>query len=101
MDEGKLIVTNSKLEGNYLKIIFNKTKEDEDVKLENLIDLDVQIEKFRQNKLYLINSNIKYKKENLLNLFNKSLIYQHYSERYVSCTHEDQMIKLDLIDKHS
>lgn len=35
------------------------------------------------------------------NLFDKSLLYHNYSERYISCTHEDQMIKLDLIDKHS
>lgn len=34
-------------------------------------------------------------------LFDKSLLYHNYSERYISCAHEDQMIKLDLIDKHS
>ena len=29
------------------------------------------------------------------------MLYQNYSERYVSCTHENQMIKLDLTYKHS
>ena len=54
MDKGKQIVSISKLEGNYLKRIFSKRKGDEDVKIENLIDLDEQIEKLKQNKLDLI-----------------------------------------------
>ena len=54
--------------------------------------------RYGQNKLDLINPNAIYKMENL---FDKSLLYHNYSERYISCAHEDQMIKLDLIDKHS
>lgn len=46
----------------------------------------------------MIKPNIKYKKEKL---FSKSLLYQNYSERYVSWAHENQMIKLYLIDKVS
>ena len=88
----------SKLEGNYLKRIFSIIKEDEDVKIESLIDLDEQIERFRQNKLDLINPIIIYEKGIL---FSKSLLYQNYSERYVTCIHKDQIIKLNLIDTHS
>ena len=39
-----------------------KKKEDEDVKIKNLIELDEYIERFRQNKLDLLNPNIVYKK---------------------------------------
>lgn len=47
MDKGKQIVSISKLEGNYLKRIFSKRKGDEDVKIENLMDLDEQVEKLK------------------------------------------------------
>ena len=40
------IFSGSKLEGNYLKRIFSKRKEEDDVKIESLIDLDEQIERF-------------------------------------------------------
>ena len=83
IDKGKQIVNRSKLEWNYLKRIFSRKKEDDDVKIESLKDLDEQIERFGQNKLDLINPNIIYKKENLLS---KSLLYINYSERYVIYT---------------
>ena len=41
------MVSSSKLEGNYLRRIFNKKKEDDEVKIESLIDLDEQLERFR------------------------------------------------------
>lgn len=47
MDKGKQIVSNSKLERNYLKRILSKRKDDEDFKIANKIDLDEQIERFR------------------------------------------------------
>ena len=99
MDKGKQIAASSRLEGNYLRRIFSRRRdEDEEVRVENLIDLDDHIERFRQNKLDLINPNVIYKRGNI---FSKYLLYQHYSERYVSCTHEDQMVKLDLTEKNS
>ena len=35
------------------------------------------------------------------NLFSKAKIFRHYSERLVSCTQENETIRLDLISSHS
>ena len=75
-----------------------KRKEDEDVKAEEFIDVEQQIESFKTEKLELIPAKYVYK---LGKVHKKQYLFKHYGEQMISVTHEDEKIELNLIDRES
>lgn len=71
---------------------------DNEIRLETIIDVDKQIEGFRNNKLELINPNLLYGKNTI---FSKSLLYQHYREESICVVNESDSEFLDLLNEQS
>ena len=75
-----------------------KHNEYEDIKMEEFIDVEQQIEKFKYEKLELIPAKYVYK---LGKVHKKQYLFKHYGEQMISVTHEDKKIQLNLIDRES
>ena len=75
-----------------------KRNEDEDIKMEEFIDVEQQIEKFKKEKLELIPAKCVYK---LSKVHKKQYLFKHYGEQMIRVTHEDEKVELNLIDRES
>ena len=73
----------SSMEKNSLLNKILSKKESDEIKIEDVIDIDAQLTSFKKNKLDMVNATYLY---NSRNLFLKAKIFRHYSERLASYT---------------
>ena len=73
----------SLMEKNSLLNKILSQKESDEIKIEDVIDIDTQLTSFKKNKLDMVNATYLY---NSRNLFSKAKDFRHYSERLVSYT---------------
>lgn len=87
-----------RIQGNPLGRLFNR-RDKSAIRMDSIIDIDNQLDRFRTNHLDLVKPNVLYSKSNIFD--KNSQLYQHYKEESVSVISEDDQKSLDIITRES
>ena len=82
-----------------LRKIFNKGKEKFTTRIESIVDIDEQLDRFGKNHVSLVKPEILYATDSFFD--EKSRLYQHYREESISVIKEDDFELLSLITPES